>query len=62
MATGTPAGVGGGLDPPRFLADGDVVEVEGPGDRCLAQPDTARELTGFPRSTAAQESSVRARR
>jgi 2,4-didehydro-3-deoxy-L-rhamnonate hydrolase len=28
IATGTPAGVGAFRDPPRFLADGDVVEVE----------------------------------
>jgi acylpyruvate hydrolase len=28
IATGTPAGVGAGFDPPRFLSDGDVVEVE----------------------------------
>jgi len=28
IATGTPAGVGAAMDPPRFLADGDVVEVE----------------------------------
>ncbi|MBW0090406.1 fumarylacetoacetate hydrolase family protein [Pseudonocardia sp. KRD-184] len=27
IATGTPAGVGIGFDPPRFLVDGDVVEV-----------------------------------
>ena len=27
IATGTPAGVGAGFDPPRFLADGDVVRV-----------------------------------
>ena len=27
IATGTPAGVGIGFDPPRFLCDGDVVEV-----------------------------------
>jgi 2-keto-4-pentenoate hydratase/2-oxohepta-3-ene-1,7-dioic acid hydratase in catechol pathway len=27
IATGTPAGVGIGFDPPRFLADGDVVEI-----------------------------------
>ena len=26
--TGTPAGVGLGLNPPRYLADGDIVEVE----------------------------------
>ncbi|MEO3892247.1 fumarylacetoacetate hydrolase family protein [Nonomuraea sp. B5E05] len=28
IATGTPAGVGAGFDPPRFLADGDTVRVE----------------------------------
>jgi 2-keto-4-pentenoate hydratase/2-oxohepta-3-ene-1,7-dioic acid hydratase in catechol pathway len=28
IATGTPAGVGLGMDPPRFLAAGDVVRVE----------------------------------
>ncbi len=27
IATGTPAGVGMGLDPPRWLADGDVVRI-----------------------------------
>jgi 2-keto-4-pentenoate hydratase/2-oxohepta-3-ene-1,7-dioic acid hydratase in catechol pathway len=27
IATGTPAGVGAGFDPPRFLADGDVVRI-----------------------------------
>ena len=27
IATGTPSGVGGGFDPPRFLKSGDVVEV-----------------------------------
>ncbi len=30
IATGTPAGVGAGFDPPRFLAPGDVVEVASP--------------------------------
>jgi 2-keto-4-pentenoate hydratase/2-oxohepta-3-ene-1,7-dioic acid hydratase in catechol pathway len=28
IATGTPAGVGAGFDPPRFLDDGDVVRIE----------------------------------
>jgi 2-keto-4-pentenoate hydratase/2-oxohepta-3-ene-1,7-dioic acid hydratase in catechol pathway len=28
IATGTPAGVGAGFDPPRFLVDGDVVRIE----------------------------------
>jgi 2-keto-4-pentenoate hydratase/2-oxohepta-3-ene-1,7-dioic acid hydratase in catechol pathway len=34
IATGTPAGVGAGFDPPRFLVPGDVVriEIEGIGD------------------------------
>ncbi|TCB95463.1 FAA hydrolase family protein [Micromonospora zingiberis] len=31
IATGTPAGVGIGFDPPRFLEDGDVVEVAATG-------------------------------
>ncbi len=30
IATGTPAGVGAGFDPPRFLRPGDVVEVASP--------------------------------
>jgi 2-keto-4-pentenoate hydratase/2-oxohepta-3-ene-1,7-dioic acid hydratase in catechol pathway len=34
LATGTPAGVGAGFDPPRFLQDGDVVRIaiEGVGE------------------------------
>ncbi|HWD54336.1 MAG TPA: fumarylacetoacetate hydrolase family protein [Acidimicrobiales bacterium] len=34
IATGTPAGVGAGFDPPRFLADGDMVRIaiEGVGE------------------------------
>lgn len=34
IATGTPAGVGAGFDPPRFLTDGDVVRIaiEGVGE------------------------------
>jgi 2-keto-4-pentenoate hydratase/2-oxohepta-3-ene-1,7-dioic acid hydratase in catechol pathway len=34
IATGTPAGVGAGFDPPRFLAPGDVVRIaiEGVGE------------------------------
>ena len=28
ILTGTPAGVGMGLDPPRFLSSGDVVRIE----------------------------------
>jgi 2,4-didehydro-3-deoxy-L-rhamnonate hydrolase len=28
ILTGTPAGVGAGRTPPRFLRDGDVVEIE----------------------------------
>lgn len=27
IATGTPAGVGKGMNPPRFLQSGDVVEI-----------------------------------
>jgi 2-keto-4-pentenoate hydratase/2-oxohepta-3-ene-1,7-dioic acid hydratase in catechol pathway len=34
IATGTPAGVGAGFNPPRFLSDGDVVRIaiEGVGE------------------------------
>ena len=36
IATGTPAGVGTGFDPPKFLKSGDVVEctIEGIGTLC----------------------------
>ena len=30
IATGTPAGVGAGFDPPRFLKAGDIVRIEIP--------------------------------
>lgn len=44
IATGTPAGVGAGSEPPRFLQVGDVVEVEVSGvgvisNTVVAQPD-----------------------
>jgi len=35
IATGTPRGVGAGFDPPRFLAPGDLVEIEISGVGCL---------------------------
>ncbi len=38
IATGTPSGVGAGFDPPRFLAPGDLVEVEVTGVGVLANP------------------------
>jgi 2-keto-4-pentenoate hydratase/2-oxohepta-3-ene-1,7-dioic acid hydratase in catechol pathway len=38
IATGTPAGVGAGYDPPRFLADGDVVRIEIEGIGALTNP------------------------
>lgn len=38
IATGTPAGVGAGFDPPRFLADGDVVRIEIEGIGVLENP------------------------
>jgi 2-keto-4-pentenoate hydratase/2-oxohepta-3-ene-1,7-dioic acid hydratase in catechol pathway len=38
IATGTPAGIGGAQDPPRFLAAGDVVEVEIEGIGMLRNP------------------------
>jgi 2-keto-4-pentenoate hydratase/2-oxohepta-3-ene-1,7-dioic acid hydratase in catechol pathway len=38
IATGTPAGVGAGFDPPRFLADGDTVRIEIGGIGVLENP------------------------
>ena len=38
IATGTPAGVGAGFDPPRFLAHGDVVRIEIEGIGELTNP------------------------
>ena len=38
VLTGTPAGAGARLDPPRYLAPGDVVEVEVPGIGVLRNP------------------------
>ena len=38
IATGTPAGVGAFRDPPRFLDDGDVVEVEVEGVGRISNP------------------------
>jgi len=38
IATGTPAGVGAGFDPPRFLTDGDTVRVEIEGIGTLSNP------------------------
>jgi 2-keto-4-pentenoate hydratase/2-oxohepta-3-ene-1,7-dioic acid hydratase in catechol pathway len=38
IATGTPAGVGAGLEPPRFLADGDIVRIAIEGIGELSNP------------------------
>ena len=38
IATGTPAGVGAGFDPPRFLADGDTVRIAIEGIGALENP------------------------
>ena len=38
IATGTPAGVGAGFDPPRFLADGDIVRIAIEGIGELSNP------------------------
>jgi len=38
IATGTPSGAGARFDPPKYLAAGDVVEVEVPGIGCLSNP------------------------
>lgn len=42
IATGTPAGVGMGFDPPRYLKPGDVVRVEIDGIGALENPVTER--------------------
>ena len=38
VATGTPAGVGAGFSPPRYLTDGDVVRIEIAGIGALSNP------------------------
>ena len=38
IATGTPGGIGAAQDPPRFLRDGDIVEVEIERLGCLRNP------------------------
>ena len=38
ILTGTPSGVGAGRTPPRFLADGDVVEVDVEGVGSVTNP------------------------
>jgi 2-keto-4-pentenoate hydratase/2-oxohepta-3-ene-1,7-dioic acid hydratase in catechol pathway len=40
IATGTPAGVGIGFDPPRYVAPGDVIEVTVDGVGTLTNPTT----------------------
>jgi 2-keto-4-pentenoate hydratase/2-oxohepta-3-ene-1,7-dioic acid hydratase in catechol pathway len=51
IATGTPEGVGIGFNPPRFLADGDVVEVEIEGIGILR--NTVRRATEMTHADAA---------
>ena len=41
IATGTPAGVGIGFDPPKFLQDGDLVEIDIEGIGTLTNPVVA---------------------
>ena len=41
LATGTPNGAGARFDPPRYLQEGDVVEVEVPGIGVLENRVTA---------------------
>ncbi len=41
IATGTPNGAGARFDPPKYLKDGDVVEVEVPGIGVLSNPVVA---------------------
>lgn len=46
IATGTPAGVGIGADPPRFLAPGDVVSIEVAGLGTLTNPVGSEQAQG----------------
>jgi 2-keto-4-pentenoate hydratase/2-oxohepta-3-ene-1,7-dioic acid hydratase in catechol pathway len=48
LMTGTPAGCGTFLDPPRFLEPGDVVTVSGVGIGELTNPVMAGELRTYP--------------
>ncbi|HLG67533.1 MAG TPA: fumarylacetoacetate hydrolase family protein [Acidimicrobiales bacterium] len=55
LATGTPAGVGAGYSPPRWLRDGDVVRIEIDGIGALQNPVAAEALwatTGLRPATA----------
>jgi 2-keto-4-pentenoate hydratase/2-oxohepta-3-ene-1,7-dioic acid hydratase in catechol pathway len=50
LTTGSPAGVGGAMKPPRYLSVGDVcrVEIEGIGyieNRVVAEPEPSKELS-----------------
>ena len=38
IATGTPAGIGAGFDPPRYLVPGDRIDIEIEGIGCLSNP------------------------
>jgi 2-keto-4-pentenoate hydratase/2-oxohepta-3-ene-1,7-dioic acid hydratase in catechol pathway len=42
-ATGTPAGVGIGFNPPKYLKSGDVVRIEIAGIGALENPVAARQ-------------------
>jgi 5-carboxymethyl-2-hydroxymuconate isomerase len=44
IATGTPTGAGARLDPPRYLKDGDVTEIEVPGIGKLRNPIRGEKL------------------
>jgi len=53
IATGTPEGVGIGFDPPRFLRDGDVVEIEIAGIGVIR--NTVRRMTAGQRQGEARK-------
>jgi len=56
IATGTPEGVGIGFDPPRFLKDGDVVEVEISGVGAIR--NTVRRMAAERRHDAGREAAA----
>jgi 2-keto-4-pentenoate hydratase/2-oxohepta-3-ene-1,7-dioic acid hydratase in catechol pathway len=55
LLTGTPAGVGAARTPPRFLRDGDVVEIGITGLGVLRNPV---EVSGHPRPSQSLSPSV----
>ena len=59
IATGTPAGVGIGFDPPKFLVSGDVVEVSISRIGDAAQPDRLNRTAPNPEESSCASAPAR---